>query len=208
VPANATDLSSYISQIPRSTQGLFVELSGNQAVTFVNDFASFGLKSHVALLGITQLTDQSALPSEKASAALGVYTDAQYCDGSTTPANVTFANAYHAAYGSWPSYYSDAGYTKAQILVSALKSLHGNVADEKALAAAMKKVSISAPRGPVTISPATYSPVQNAYICKVENVNGQLRNVPVKTYKSLPAWGLLTQPQWAPIFAKESVGRP
>lgn len=208
VPSNAVDLSSYISQIPSGTQALWVELSGGQAVTFVNDYASFGLKSHLPLLGITQLTDQSALPSETPAAALGVYTDSQYCDGDTSAANTSFASAYHSAYGAWPSYYSDAGYTKAEILVTALKSLNGDVTSEKALASAMKKVRISAPRGPVTISPTTYSPVQDAYICKVENVNGALRNVPIKTYSSLPAWGLLTQSAWTPIFAQQSTGRP
>ena len=105
-------------------------------------------------MGITTLTDQAALPAENTAAALGIYTDAQYCDGNPSAVNQAFANSYHAAYGVYPSYYSEAGYTKAQILVAALKSLHGKVTSEKALSAAMRAVHITAPRGPVSLTTA------------------------------------------------------
>jgi branched-chain amino acid transport system substrate-binding protein len=208
VPSNSVDMSSYVSAIPASTQAVFVVLSGSQAASFVNSYASFGLKKKIPLMGITTLTDQAALPAENTSAALGIYTDAQYCDGNPSAVNQAFANSYHAAYGEYPSYYSEAGYTKAEILVAALKSLHGNVSSPKALSNAMRAVQITAPRGPVSISHSTWSPVQSQYICKVESVHGALRNVPVETFPNVPPWGTLSQPAWAPIFAKTSVGPP
>jgi branched-chain amino acid transport system substrate-binding protein len=208
VPSNSVDMSSYVSSIPASTQAVFVVLSGSQAASFVNSYASFGLKKKIPLMGITTLTDQAALPAENAPAALGIYTDAQYCDGNTSAANQSFANAYHAAYGEYPSYYSEAGYTKAEILVTALKSLHGNVTSPKALSNAMRAVKITAPRGPVSIDHTTWSPTQNEYICKVESVHGALRNVPIQTFPSVPPWGTLSQASWQPIFAKTSVGPP
>jgi len=208
VPTNTVDMSSYVSAIPAGTQAVFVVLSGSQAASFVNDYASFGLKKKIPLMGITTLTDQAALPAEKTSAALGVYTDAQYCDGNPSAVNQAFANSYHAAYGVYPSYYSEAGYTKAQILVAALKSLHGVVSSEKALSAAMRAVHITAPRGPVSLDHSTWSPVQDEYICKVESVHGTLRNVPVLTFSAVPPWGTLTRAEWAPIFAKTAVSPP
>lgn len=209
IPSNATTLSSYISQIPTTTQGVFIEISGTQAVTFVNDFKSFGLKGKIGLLGITQMTTQSALPSEKPTAAIGSYTDAQYCDGATTKVNKKFAKAFHSEFGTWPGYYSDAGYVKAEILVTALKKLHGNANTGKKLSNAMRSVKIKASRGPVTINKTTWAPTQNAYICKVKKVNGTLRNVPVKTYKKVPPWGLgISKSTWMTIFTKESSGPP
>jgi branched-chain amino acid transport system substrate-binding protein len=208
VPSNTVDMSSYVSAIPASTQAVFVVLSGSQAANFVNDYASFGLKKKIPLMGITTLTDQAALPAENTAAALGVYTDAQYCDGNPSAVNQAFANSYHAAYGVYPSYYSEAGYTKAQILVAALKSLHGVVSSEKALSAAMRAVHITAPRGPVSFDHSTWSPVQNEYICKVESVHGTLRNVPILTFPAVPPWGTLTKAEWEPIFAKTAVGPP
>jgi ABC-type branched-subunit amino acid transport system substrate-binding protein len=208
VPSNSVDMSSYVSAIPASTQAVWVVLSGSQAANFVNSYASFGLKKKIPLMGITTLTDQAALPAENASAALGTYTDSQYCDGNPTAVNQQFANAYHAAYGVYPSYYSEAGYTKAQILIAALKSLHGNVTSEKALSGAMRAVTITAPRGPVSLDHATWSPVQDEYICKVESVGGTMRNVPILTVRSVPPWGTLTQSAWAPLFAKTAVSPP
>jgi branched-chain amino acid transport system substrate-binding protein len=208
VPSNTVDMSSYVSAIPASTQAVFVVLSGSQAANFVNDYASFGLKKKIPLMGITTLTDQAALPAENTAAALGVYTDAQYCDGNPSAVNQAFANSYHAAYGVYPSYYSEAGYTKAQILVAAVKSLHGVVSSEKALSAAMRAVHITAPRGPVSFDHSTWSPVQNEYICKVESVHGTLRNVPILTFAAVPPWGTLTRAEWEPIFAKTAVSPP
>lgn len=208
VPSNTVDMSSYVSAIPASTQAVFVVLSGSQAANFVNDYASFGLQKKIPLMGITTLTDQAALPAENTAAALGVYTDAQYCDGNPSAVNQAFANSYHAAYGVYPSYYSEAGYTKAQILVAAVKSLHGVVSSEKALSTAMRAVHITAPRGPVSFDHSTWSPVQNEYICKVESVHGTLRNVPILTFPAVPPWGTLTRAEWEPIFAKTAVSPP
>ena len=207
VPSNAVDMSSYVSAIPSSTQAVYVVLSGSQAANFVNGYQAFGLKK-VPLMGITTLTDQAALPAEKPAAATGVYTGAQYCDGNPAAANQSFADAYHAAYGEYPSYYSEAGYTKAEILVAALKSLHGSVSNGKQLSNAMRAVKITAPRGPVSLDSSTWSPVQNEYICKVQSVGGSLRNVPIVTNPGVQPWGTLSQSAWEPVFTSTSVGPP
>ena len=208
VPSDAVDMSSYVSSIPSSTQAVWVVLSGSQAANFVNTYASFGLKKKIPLMGITTLTDQAALPAEKPSAAAGIITDSQYCDANPDPVNQQFANAYHATYGVYPSYYSEAGYTKAEILITALKSLHGNVTSEKALSTAMRSVKITAPRGPVSLNRATWSPVQNEYICKVENVHGTMRNVPILAVLDVPPWGTLSLATWTSLFAKTAVSPP
>lgn len=208
VPLDSVDVASYVSEIPKDTQAVYVELLGTQASNFLSDYQSYGLAGKVPLLASTTTTDQSALPSVKPPAGLGTYTVSQYCDDNPGPANQRFANAYHQAYGVYPAYYSEAGYTKAQILVAALKSLHGDATNGAALAKAMKAVSVSAPRGPVTISHTTYSPVQDTYICKVEDVGGTLRNVPVTTYSSIPPWGYLSQSTWRANFKTESTGEP
>jgi branched-chain amino acid transport system substrate-binding protein len=208
VPSTSVDMSSFVSAIPASTQAVFVVLSGAQAANFVNDYQAFGLKKHIPLMGITTLTDQAALPAEKPSAAAGVYTDSQYCDANPSAVNQAFANAYHSAYGVYPSYYSEAGYTKAEILVDALKSLHGDVTSAKALGSAMRAVTITAPRGPVSLSKVTWSPIEDEYICKVESVGGTMRNVPVLTVTAVPPWGTLSPAEWTPLFAKTSVSPP
>lgn len=208
IPLNAVDVASYLSEIPRNTQAVYIELIGTQASNFLTDYQSYGLAGKVPLLASTTATDQSALPAVKPPTGVGTDTVAQYCDDNPSQANQTFANAYYKAYGVYPAYPSEAGYTKAEILLSALRSLHGDATNGSALAKAMKSVSISTPRGPVAISGTTHSPIQDVYICKVENVGGTLRNVPVTTYPSIPPWGYLSQSAWMSDFKTESTGEP
>jgi branched-chain amino acid transport system substrate-binding protein len=209
IPLNATDLSSYVSQIPKDVDAVYTEMSGEFAVKFMAAYQSFGLHGKIPLLGATQLTDQSVLPSEDPAAVQGnVYTGAQYCDGITTPENTKFVSAYEAAYHQEPGYYSDAGYVRAQILVSALKSLNGDTSNPEAVSKAMRAASLDAPRGPIKISPRTFSPIQNNYICQVKNVNGVLRNVPIKTDTDVQPEGPLDYNTWQTRFEHDSASRP
>ena len=208
VPLNATDLSSYVSQIPADTDAVYAEMSGAFALRFTSAFKSFGRTGKTPLVGITQLTDQSVLPQEDPTAVTGVLTSAQYCDGIDTPENKKFVDAYRAKFNALPGYYSDAGYVKAQILVQAMKTLKGDASDKAKVAKAMQAVQIQAPRGPVKISDKTHSPIQNVYICEVRSVDGVLRNMPVKTYESVPPEGPLDFSAWEARFKHDSSGRP
>ncbi|HUZ88842.1 MAG TPA: penicillin-binding protein activator [Candidatus Acidoferrales bacterium] len=209
-PNTTTDFSPYVSQIPKSgIDGVYAELSGATAVRFTAAYKSFGLTGTVPLLGITQLTDYSVLPSEDPNAVLGLKTGAQYCDGIPTPKNQKFANEYYAQYGTYPGYYSDAGYTKARLLISALQTLHGDASNGKNLIKAMKSTSIVSSRGPVKLSGApAFAPIQNIYICQVQRVNGVLHNVPIKTYTNVQPWGDLSESEWEAGFRKYSAARP
>jgi hypothetical protein len=60
----------------------------------------------------------------------------------------------------------------------------------------------------VQLNTSVDAPIQNIYICKVENVHGTLQNVPIKTYPAVQPWGTLPHPVWAAEYAANSVGRP
>ena len=209
-PNTTTDFSPYVSQIPTSgIDGVYAELSGATAIRFTSAFNQFGLKGKIPLLGITQLTDYSVLPAEDPSAILGVMTGAQYCDGIDTPQNNKFTSEYKAQFGTYPGYYSDAGYTKARLLISALQKLGGNATNAKKLIATMKSTQIVSSRGPVRLSGApAFAPIQNTYICQVKQVNGELRNVPIQTYTNVQPWGKLSESKWEAGFIKYSAARP
>lgn len=160
------------------------------------------------MMGITQLTDQSVLQQEDPSAVLGLTTSAQYGDAVDTPDNQKFVQAQQAKFNEFPGYSSDAGSVKAQAVVSALKSLEGDVPHPKKIAKALRRVDIKAPRGPVQISTKTYSPIQNVYICQVKEVDGTLRNVPIKTYQKVPPQGPLGYDDWLKHFDHDSATRP
>ena len=207
-PLSAADFSPYVSQIPASTQAVFVLAAGTAASRFLNAYSQYGLSGKIPLIGTNWLTDQSVLPSETPSAALGVDSAAHYCDGINTPQNQKFVSEYQQQYGAIPGYYSELGYNKAQRAIVALKTLNGVTSNKKKLFKTLIGTKIVAPRGPISISPVTDSPIENEYICKVESVNGVLRNVPVKTYPNFQPWGFLTESQWEAAFNTDTVARP
>jgi branched-chain amino acid transport system substrate-binding protein len=207
-PMNAPDWSPFVSQIPRDTQAVFALMAGAASTRFSQAYYQLGLKDRIPLFGNTTLTDYSALPSEDPNAIMGVRIAAQYCDGIDTPENRKFAGDYHARYNTYPGYYSDAGYTKYRLLYSTLKKLDGQIGGSKNLVKALKSTPIVAPRGPVSLNASTGSPIENIYLCQVQNVSGSLRNVPIKTYAGVKPWGPLAESAWRDLFNRDSAGRP
>jgi branched-chain amino acid transport system substrate-binding protein len=207
-PMTAPDWSPFVTQIPSDTQAVFALMAGAASVRFTQAYRQLGLAGRIPLFGNTTLTDYSALPSEDPSAILGVRIAAQYCDGIDSAENKKFAADYFAKFGTYPGYYSDAGFAKYRLLYQTLSRLNGQVGDAKSLVKALKSTAIVAPRGPVSLNASTGSPIENIYICQVQNVNGALRNVPVKTFANVKPWGSLSESEWRATFTKNSAGRP
>jgi branched-chain amino acid transport system substrate-binding protein len=195
--------------VPKDTQAVYATFAGASAVRFTDSYAGFGLHGKIPVLGITTVHDYSVLPAEKPDSILGDYTVAQYCDGIDSKLNNSFTQRYHAKYGTYPGYYSESGYLRARVLLNALKRTGGNVADKAKFAAAMRSISLNAPRGPVTMDKKYWAPVQNVYVCVVKkDKNGDPRNVPVFTFKKVPLHGPLSEQDWVDHFLHDSAGRP
>jgi branched-chain amino acid transport system substrate-binding protein len=207
-PITTSDFTPFLTQLPKNDDAVFALMAGAASVRFTNTYKQLGFVGKVPLIGNTTLTDYSALPAEDPTAVQGVRIAAQYCDGIASAQNTKFANDYHAAYGVWPGYYSDAGYTKYRLLVSALQKLNGDASNRKKLVSTLKSTPIVAPRGPVTLNSSTLSPNENIYICQVQRVGADLRNVPIKTYKNVKPWGNFGQSEWLSLFTKDAGGRP
>jgi len=195
-PISTTDFSTYVSQIPTSTQAVFALMAGAPSVRFTQAYQSLGLKSKIPLIGGGTLTDYSAMRSESPANVLGAITTLQYADGLDTAANKKFVSEYKSATGKLPSYYAESGYATAKLVVAALRKVGGNASNKTAVINALKSTTFQAPRGTVKIDPSTNSPVQNIYVRKVEMVNGALRNVVIATFSQVPPWGSMSQSQW------------
>ena len=205
-PINAPDYSPYIAQIPKDTEAVFDLAAGTAAVRFVEAYKAFGLKGKIPVVGGGTLSDYSVLRSMDPSTILDTVTVLQYADGIDTAENRKFVDAYHAATNKYPSYYAETAYATYKLIYSVLKKRNGSVKDHPSVVRDLKTTAFQAPRGPVTISQETNSPVQNIYIRKVEMVNGVMRNVVIDTIKSSQPWGPLAKGQWqtqAPRYSRE-----
>jgi branched-chain amino acid transport system substrate-binding protein len=53
------------------------------------------------------------------------------------------------------------------------------------LSAAMVKVAFNAPRGPFRFDPKSHNPIQNIYLCRVDDIGGTLVNKDFKTFSEV-----------------------
>ena len=81
-----------------------------------------------------------------------------------------------------PNFMAVGGYDGMQLIYKALEKTKGTT-DGEALIDAMKGMSWTSPRGPMTIDPETRDIIQNIYIREVEKVGGELYNVEFETYR-------------------------
>jgi branched-chain amino acid transport system substrate-binding protein len=181
VPVSVHDFAPYLAQVSRDVDAVYALLLGRAALQFMRQYAEFGLKGRVPLIGGGTTTDEHVLPS-MGDEAIGTITALHYSAALDNPANRAFVAAYRARYHKLPSYYAESMYTGGKWLIAAAGSLHGQVDDRAALLAALRQTRLTGlPRGPVELDDYG-SPVENVYIRRVERVNGELQNTVVATF--------------------------
>ena len=83
-----------------------------------------------------------------------------------------------------PNFMAVGAYDGMALVYKALEKTKGN-ADGETLVAAMKGMSWTSVRGPVSIDPETRDIIQNIYVRKVEKVNGELYNQEFATIEAV-----------------------
>jgi branched-chain amino acid transport system substrate-binding protein len=173
-----SDYQPFLTAIQSSgARATFSFFSGAEAITFVRQYAQFGLASTIPLYGSGFLTEGNVLPQQGA-AALGVQTTLHYTDQLDNPANRAFVEAYTAAHGESPSCFAVQTWDAANVLDRALRT--ATALDGDALATALGGVGTidDSPRGAWTFDNQT--PRQTIYLRRVEDVGGTLVNAVVQ----------------------------
>ncbi|WP_428929417.1 ABC transporter substrate-binding protein [Marinibacterium sp. SX1] len=169
------DFGPYLAQAKASgADAVFVFYAGGEAISFVKQYDSFGLKADLPLYGSGFLTSPLYVNAEGPAAA-GVITGLHYVPTIDTAANRSFAEAYTAETGRVPSEYAVQGYDAARALIEATKA---GATDRASLADALRQVSFEGPRGQLSIDPATNNVVQPIYVYEtVEGAEGMTQTV-------------------------------
>ncbi|MBS0122512.1 ABC transporter substrate-binding protein [Thetidibacter halocola] len=175
------DFGPYLAQAKASgADAVFVFYAGGEAISFVKQYDSFGLKADLPLYGSGFLTSALYVNAE-GPAAEGVITALHYVPTIENDANKAFAEAFTAATGRVPSEYAVQGYDSARALVEAVKA---GATDRESLANALRQVSFDGPRGPLSIDPATNNLIQPIYVYETIAGEGGLTQ---KVLAQLPA---------------------
>ena len=155
------DFGPYLAQAKASgAEAIYVFYAGGEAISFVKQYDSFGLKEELPLYGAGFLT--SALyVNAQGPAAEGVIASSHYIPAIDNAVNATFVKAFRAKYERAPSEFAVQGYDTARALVEATKA---GASDRASLANQLRQISFEAPRGRLSIDPATNNIVQPIYV--------------------------------------------
>jgi branched-chain amino acid transport system substrate-binding protein len=155
------DFAPYLTAAKAANpDAIYVFYAGGEAISFVKQYASFGLKGQVPLYSPGWLTSVAYVKAE-GPAADGITTGLNYVPTIDLPENKRFQTDYKAKYDRTGSEFAVQGYDAGRLVVEAVKAAGG---DKAKLAVALRNVHFTGPRGPLQIDPATNNVVQNLYI--------------------------------------------
>lgn len=169
------DFQPFLSGIQGSGAGAtFVFYAGGEAVSYVQQYASFGIKEAVPLYGSGFLSEGGVLNAQ-GEAALGVQTSLHYTSELDNEANVAFREAYQGAYeDAVPTCYSVQTWDAALVLDQVLADVDGLDGDTLSEALGSLGEISDSPRGAWTFN--GQSPEQMFYLREVTDSGGALVN--------------------------------
>jgi branched-chain amino acid transport system substrate-binding protein len=159
------DYGPYISQARAANPGgIFSVFFGAEALLFVKQYDSFGIKASIPLYGPIGITPP-VLRKAQGPAALGVVSASNYILELDTPENRAFRDGYRKKFGEDPEEFAVAGYDAMRFIFEAVKARGGDTKDKPALVSAIEKVAYTGPRGPMKME-MNRQATQNVYIVK------------------------------------------
>ena len=182
VPLNALDFAPYLTQVGKDADAVCAVFVAAQGVRFIKQYAEYGLKARLPLIGSGVMTDEHVIRNlgDEAVGAVGALI---WAPTLTTPANRTYLKLAEARVARTPAYFTAIMYSAGRWVAEAAKIVEGRVEDRERFLAAIRKASetVEDPRGPIKLDDLG-NPTQNIYILKVEKVGGKLTNTVLYTY--------------------------
>lgn len=186
-PLNTADFSPYLGQIANmQVDAVFAMETGADATRFITQYASFGLKGKIPLLGAMNATDQSVIRT-LGEECEGIISAAHFAEGSDNPATAAFVKEYTAKFGKTPSLYGFSMYSGAMWVSKAIEALKGKIADRNVFINTVLKTELdNSPLGKAVKLDEYGNPIYDVYIRQVKKApNGKFWNVPIETYPAV-----------------------
>jgi len=186
-PLNTSDFSPYLGRIAgMSVDAVFAMQNGADATRLLQQYAEFGLKDRIPLLGAMNLTDQAVIRT-LGSECEGIVSPAHFAEGAENPVTQQFVKDYAAKYNKIPSLFGFSMYSGSMWASRAIEKLGGKVEDRGALIDTVLKTDLAdSPLGKPVRLDAYGNPIYDVYIRKVvERADGKYWNVPMEVYPAV-----------------------
>ena len=166
-PLTQLDFAADIAKIRASgADGVFAFYPGGLGIAFMRQWAQAGLVGKIPVFSNIALTEPTAFQAQGKS-VLGTYVSTVYFAGIDNPTNKQFVQDFKAKFGRDPASYAGLAYDAMMLLDSAVKEVKGNIKDEKAFRAALKKADFQSVRGSFAFSSNNH-PIINTYLTMVD----------------------------------------
>ena len=186
VPLQNPDFAPFLQRVrDAKPDAVFVFLPSGVGALFMKQFSDRGLpEAGIKLIATGDVTDDDILNS-MGKPALGTITGHFYATAHDSPENKAYVEAFKKGNnGMRPNFMSVGGYDGMALIYNALEKTKGD-ATGPAFMEAVKGLSWTSPRGPVSIDPETRDIIQNIYIREVRDVDGEFHNVEIQTFANL-----------------------
>jgi branched-chain amino acid transport system substrate-binding protein len=159
------DFSAELSKIRAANpKAVYTFYPGAAGVQFLNQYAQAGLQGKIPLY-TTFVIDSLSLPLQK-DAAVGVIQALQWAADLPNDANKKFVADFMAKHKAEPSFYGAQSYDAANLIASAVAAVKGDLSNQDAVRAALRKADFKSVRGGFKFGPNNY-PIQNYYMQEV-----------------------------------------
>ncbi|HEY0146423.1 MAG TPA: ABC transporter substrate-binding protein [Methylovirgula sp.] len=183
-PLNTSDFSPYLGQVATlQPDAVFAMETGADSARLIQQYASFGLKGQIPLLGSQNAADQSVIRTLGPECE-GIVTSAHFAEGADLPATRAFVKTYSDKFGKIPSLYAFSHYVGAMWVAKAINTISGKVADRDLFIDTVLKTDLpNSPLGKPVRFDQYGNPIYDVFIRKVvKNSDGKYWNVPIETY--------------------------
>jgi branched-chain amino acid transport system substrate-binding protein len=183
-PLNTSDFSPYLGQIAGlNADVVFAMETGADSTRLIQQYASFGLKDQIPLLGAQNATDQSVIRTLGPECE-GIVTSAHFAEGADLPATQAFVKTYSDKFGKIPSLYAFSHYVGAMWVAKAINTINGKVEDRDTFLETVLKTDLpDSPLGKPVRFDDYGNPIYDVVIRKTaKNKDGKFWNVPIATY--------------------------
>lgn len=191
VPLQNPDFAPFLQRVKDShPDAVFIFVPSGAGTALMKQFVEKGLKkAGIQLIGTGDVLDDDLLPS-MGPEALDIVTAQHYSAAHDSPENKKYVEAFRKASNNMrPNFMSVGGYDGMHLIYAALEKAGADASGDQLLDA-MKGMSWTSPRGPISIDAETRDIVQNVYIRRSEMVDGEIYNVEFETFKDVKDPGL------------------
>jgi branched-chain amino acid transport system substrate-binding protein len=161
-PINQVDFAADIAKIRASgADGVWAFYPGGPGIAFTRQWAQAGLQGRIPLFTNVALSEPLVFQAQ-GKTALGITVTGVYLHSLDNPENRRFVESFRKKFNRDPASYAAMAYDAVMLLDSAVREVKGNVKNQDAFRAALKKANFKSVRGPFKFN-TNHQPIQNLY---------------------------------------------